>query len=143
MVAQAPCQEVVISGDALKEKGLSRLPVPWLGENAIHKSAKVLDKATQAAQSQPKVEINSLTFTSSLQVTKINGGVAANVIPDECVVTINHRYTPDVSAEQAAKYVCDEIASDADEIEVTNNSPGAMPAFDHPLVAFAEKKPRA
>lgn len=28
MVTQAPCQEVVISGDALKEKGLSRLPVP-------------------------------------------------------------------------------------------------------------------
>ena len=27
-VTQAPCQEVVISGDALKEKGLSRLPVP-------------------------------------------------------------------------------------------------------------------
>ena len=28
MVEQAPCQEVVISGDALKENGLSRLPVP-------------------------------------------------------------------------------------------------------------------
>ncbi|WP_246795237.1 UbiD family decarboxylase [Burkholderia perseverans] len=28
MVGDAPCQEVVISGDALKERGLSRLPVP-------------------------------------------------------------------------------------------------------------------
>jgi UbiD family decarboxylase len=27
-VTQAPCQEVVITGDALKDKGLSRLPVP-------------------------------------------------------------------------------------------------------------------
>src|ERR1700722_5424930 len=28
MVEKAPCQEVVITGDALKQKGLSRLPVP-------------------------------------------------------------------------------------------------------------------
>lgn len=115
---------------------------PWMGENAIHKSAKTLAKAVESSESQPKLEVQGLTYSATLQVTTMSAGIARNVIPDRCEFVINHRYTPDVSAKEAQDYVVNEICSDADEIEIVDNTPGAMPALDHPLVAFAREQNR-
>jgi succinyl-diaminopimelate desuccinylase len=115
---------------------------PWLGENAIHKSLAVAERAVDHSQSQHEVEILSLTFTPSLSVTRINGGFSDNVIPDECEIAINHRFTPNVSQEKAQSYVIEEICAGADSVEVTSVSAGAMPAFGHPLVTFAQNNGR-
>ncbi|HMS25156.1 MAG TPA: succinyl-diaminopimelate desuccinylase [Acidimicrobiia bacterium] len=114
---------------------------PWMGVNAIHKSIQTLAGAIEASTVQSELEVEGLRYTSTLQITMIEGGVAANVIPDVCDVTINHRYTPDVSPDEAENYLR-ELCSDADEVTVGSNSAGAMPAFDHPLVAFAKEQGR-
>lgn len=115
---------------------------PWMGENAIHKGAQVLERASKAAQSLVEVEVEGLTYPPTLQVTMISGGVAANVIPDELDITINHRFAPDVRPESAITYM-HEICEGADEVEVTSIAPGAIPAMTHPLVDFAKSKGRA
>lgn len=112
---------------------------PWMGENAIHKGAKTLEKASKIAQSLVEVELEGLTYTPTLQVTMIEGGVAANVIPDALDITINHRFTPDIDGEVATEFVRD-LCSDADEFEVTSIANGAVPAMDHPLVQFGKSR---
>ena len=115
---------------------------PWMGINAIHKASKVLARAVEESEAQPKVEIEGLTYTPALQVTLIEGGVAANVIPDSSVVTVNHRFAPDTSPEKAQAYVVDQVCAGADEVSITSIAGGAMPAMDHPLVAFARENGR-
>jgi succinyl-diaminopimelate desuccinylase len=75
----------------------------WLGVNAIHEAGRIIDvlRAHQAAEP----EVDGLTYHEGLNAVWISGGVAGNVIPDECVVTVNFRFAPNRSAEQAQDYV--------------------------------------
>lgn len=114
---------------------------PWMGENAIHKCSKTLEKVVAESKSLVKVEVEGLTYSPTLQATLIQGGVAANVIPDFIDLTVNHRFSPDVTEDQAKAYVS-EICQEADEIEVSSISGGAVPAMEHPLVSFATSKGR-
>ena len=41
------------------------------------------------------VEVDGLDYREGLNAVGIRGGVAGNVIPDECVVTVNYRFAPD------------------------------------------------
>ncbi|MDQ1727183.1 MAG: succinyl-diaminopimelate desuccinylase, partial [Frankiaceae bacterium] len=71
----------------------------WLGVNAIHAAAPVL--ATLAAYEPREVPIDGLVFREGLNAVFISGGNAGNVIPDECVVTVNYRFAPDRSIDEA------------------------------------------
>jgi succinyl-diaminopimelate desuccinylase len=62
----------------------------WLGVNAIHAAADVLDRL-RAYQART-VTIDGCTFREGLNAVRITGGVAGNVIPDECRVEVNFRF---------------------------------------------------
>ncbi|MBV6700815.1 succinyl-diaminopimelate desuccinylase [Kitasatospora aureofaciens] len=100
----------------------------WLGDNAIHHAAEVL---TRLADYQPRrVEIDGLEYREGLNAVRIDGGVAGNVIPDECVVTVNFRYAPDRSEAEAEKHVREVF--DGFELTVTDFAPGALPGLSQP-----------
>ncbi|MFE5587238.1 succinyl-diaminopimelate desuccinylase [Kitasatospora sp. NPDC056531] len=100
----------------------------WLGDNAIHHAAEVL---TRLAQYQPRrVEIDGLEYREGLNAVRIDGGVAGNVIPDECVITINFRYAPDRSEAEAEKHVREVF--DGFELTVTDFAAGALPGLSQP-----------
>ncbi|MEU9044181.1 MULTISPECIES: succinyl-diaminopimelate desuccinylase [unclassified Kitasatospora] len=100
----------------------------WLGDNAIHHAAEVL---TRLAQYRPRrVEIDGLEYREGLNAVRIDGGVAGNVIPDECVVTVNFRYAPDRSEAEAEKHVREVF--DGFELTVTDFAPGALPGLSQP-----------
>ena len=75
----------------------------WNGTNAIHQAGPILDVLRDYVARQPEVE--GLRYHEGLNAVYISGGVAGNVIPDECVVTVNHRFAPDRTVEQAQDYV--------------------------------------
>ncbi|MET0766723.1 MAG: succinyl-diaminopimelate desuccinylase, partial [Aeromicrobium sp.] len=75
----------------------------WMGSNAIHALAPVLDGLN--AYVPREVEIDGLVYREGLNAVGIRGGVAGNVIPDECTVQVNYRFAPDRTAEQAADEV--------------------------------------
>ncbi|MET8626067.1 succinyl-diaminopimelate desuccinylase [Kitasatospora sp. NPDC004669] len=100
----------------------------WLGDNAIHHAAEVL---TRLADYQPRrVEIDGLEYREGLNAVRIDGGVAGNVIPDECVITINFRYAPDRSEAEAEKHVREVF--DGFELTVTDFAAGALPGLSQP-----------
>jgi succinyl-diaminopimelate desuccinylase len=64
----------------------------------------------------------------------IEGGVANNVVPDECSIVVNRRFAPCYSVEDAEAQTR-ELLTGADEIEVLNASVAAPPNLWNPLIA--------
>ncbi|MDQ2748201.1 MAG: succinyl-diaminopimelate desuccinylase [Actinomycetota bacterium] len=115
----------------------------WLGVNAIHAGAPVL--ARLAAYEPRTVDVDGLTYREGLNAVAIAGGVAGNVIPDECIVTVNFRFAPDRSEEQAAAHVRDVFEGFA--VDIVDSAPAARPGMDAPLpqsvLAAVGGQPRA
>jgi succinyl-diaminopimelate desuccinylase len=100
----------------------------WRGVNAIHGAAEVLRRLADYQPRRPVID--GLEYHEGLNAVLINGGVATNVIPDECVVTVNHRFAPDRSEDEALAFVRDFF--DGYDVRLTDTSPGALPGLDRP-----------
>jgi succinyl-diaminopimelate desuccinylase len=103
----------------------------WTGVNAIHATAEVL--ARLAAYEPASVEVDGLVYREGLNAVLIGGGVATNVVPDSCVVTVNYRFAPSRSVEEAVAHVRDLFAGY--EVVVTDSAAGARPGLDDPTAA--------
>jgi succinyl-diaminopimelate desuccinylase len=107
----------------------------WMGSNAIHSAGAVLDILRAYEPSRPVVD--GLEFREGLNAVYVRGGVAGNVIPDECVVTVNYRFAPDKSLADAEKRLREIFTGH--EVRVVDGAPGARPGLTHPAAAaFAE-----
>ncbi|MBO0772581.1 MAG: succinyl-diaminopimelate desuccinylase [Actinobacteria bacterium] len=115
----------------------------WRGRNAIHEAGQILGVLREYQPRRP--EVDGLTYAEGLNAVGIRGGVAGNVIPDECVVRVNFRFAPDRDAAGAADHVREVFAGW--EVAVTDAAPGARPGLAHPaaasLLAAAGGQPRA
>ena len=97
----------------------------WRGVNAIHAAGGVL---RQLEDYRPRsVIIDGCTYREGLNAVRIVGGVAGNVVPDECTVEVNLRFAPDRTEQEAADHVR-EVFADY-EVEVTDSAPGALPGL--------------
>jgi succinyl-diaminopimelate desuccinylase len=103
----------------------------WMGHNAIHEASRILGILRSYVPRQP--EVDGLRYHEGLNAVGIRGGVASNVIPDECVVSVNLRFAPDRSAEDAQAHVREVF--EGFDVEVTDVAPGARPGLDHPAAA--------
>ena len=103
----------------------------WQGSNAIHAAAGILARLNDYQPREPMVD--GLRYREGLNSVGIRGGVAGNVIPDECVVTVNYRFAPDRSVPEAIAHVM-EVFTGYD-VTVIDEAPGARPGLDSPFVA--------
>ena len=103
----------------------------WMGSNAIHAAGDLLQRL--AAYQAAEVEIDGLTYREGMNAVGITGGVAGNVIPDECRVTVNYRFAPDKTEDQAADVVRRVLTGF--EVEISDSAPGALPGLSHPAAA--------
>ncbi len=101
---------------------------PWKGHNAIHDAADVL--ARLVAYEPATREVDGLEFREALNAVMVSGGIAGNVIPDRCVVTVNYRYAPDLTLDDAEAHVRQVFAGL--EVEVVDNAAGARPGLTLP-----------
>jgi succinyl-diaminopimelate desuccinylase len=97
----------------------------WMGRNAIHEAGAILDVLRAWVPRQPVVD--GLEFHEGLNAVAVSGGVAGNVVPDECVVTVNYRYAPDRSPEEAEAYVRELFG--VWEVTFLDNATGARPGL--------------
>lgn len=100
----------------------------WTGKNAVHAAGEVLRRLE--AYEPRSVEVEGLVYRESLNAVLISGGTAANVIPDACVVTVNYRFAPSASVEQAEAHVRELF--DGYDVVVVDAAPGARPGLDDP-----------
>ncbi|MER7971821.1 succinyl-diaminopimelate desuccinylase [Streptomyces sp. NPDC096080] len=106
----------------------------WMGSNAIHAAAPIL--ARLAAYEPRYPVIDGLEYREGLNAVAVSGGVAGNVIPDECVVTVNFRYAPDRTEAEALAHVHEVFADcGVEEFVVDDHSGGALPGLSHPAAA--------
>ena len=103
----------------------------WMGSNAIHALAPVLDGLN--AYVAREVEIDGLTYREGLNAVAIRGGVSGNVVPDEAVVTVNYRFAPDRSEAQAHQHLQETFEGFG--LTITDSAPGALPGLAHPAAA--------
>jgi len=111
----------------------------WKGVNAIHGLAPVL--GTLAAYEPATVTVDGLEYREGLNAVGVRGGIAGNVIPDAATVTVNYRFAPDKTLEQAQQHVADVIARSGVEhtLEWTDLAAACRPGLDAPLaVSFAD-----
>lgn len=105
---------------------------PWMGVNAIHRVSEAL--ARVVAADPGTIDVDGLAYRQSLQAVQLAGGVANNVVPDRATITVNRRFAPSVTAEDADAQTR-ALFADADELETLNSSAAAPPNLSHPLVA--------
>ncbi|WP_221324284.1 succinyl-diaminopimelate desuccinylase [Actinoplanes sp. L3-i22] len=98
----------------------------WRGVNAIHAAGEVLRRLDTY---HPRtVTIDGCTYREGLNAVRISGGVAGNVVPDECAVEVNLRFAPDRSEAQALAHLTEVF--EGFDLAVTDSAPGALPGLD-------------
>jgi succinyl-diaminopimelate desuccinylase len=105
----------------------------WLGDNAIHKLGAVLDRLS--SYEARSVEIDGCTYREGLSAVRIDGGIAGNVIPDAASLTVNFRFAPDRSVDEATAHVLDVFDGLDVDIERTDAAAGALPGLTKPAAA--------
>lgn len=105
---------------------------PWMGSNAIHAMAELLTRV--ASCESETVIVDGLEYREALQAVRIEGGIANNVVPDECRLVVNRRFAPSRSVDEVIAATRALLAG-ADEVEILNVSPAAPPNLTDPLVA--------
>ena len=103
---------------------------PWLGVNAI---ALALEGLRPVLELEPlDVNVEGLVFREVASVTQIDDcGNATNVIPGRVEATINFRYAPNRSPEDAEARLRELVGT---ELEILQHSPAAPVALRSPLV---------
>ena len=123
---------------------------PFTGRNAIHRLGPLFERV--AGWEGRAVTLDGCTYAEQLQVVAVSGGVAANVVPDEARVTLNHRYAPDRGQHEAEAFLHELLdpfvePGTGDTFELLDAGDGAPPSLDQPLLrALVERSgspPRA
>ena len=109
----------------------------WTGVNAIHGAGEVLARLNAYEPRRPVID--GLEYHEGLNAVFITGGVAGNVLPDECVVSVNYRFAPDRSVEEAYAHMREVF--DGFEIELSDSAPAAMPGLSVPAVNYGPGDP--
>jgi succinyl-diaminopimelate desuccinylase len=104
---------------------------PWNGMNAVRVA---FDGLRGVLELEPRdVRIEGLVFREVLSVTEIHGGIASNVIPASVEATLNFRYAPDRTPDDAEARVAELVGR---EVEILANSPAAaVPSQDGPVLS--------
>lgn len=101
----------------------------FMGVNAIHAAAEVLRRLDE--HETGTVCVDGLDYRESLSAVSISGGVAGNVVPDECTVAVNYRFAPNRSAAEAEAFLREFFTGF--DVEVTDAAEGARPGLDRPI----------
>ena len=136
---EAGCQGTLrVKVTALGERAHSARS--WLGDNALHKLARVL---VRVADYQPRdVNVDGLTYKEGLNAVIAESGVATNTIPDEAWAFINFRFAPDRSVEEALAHTFEVLQVGTPDnpaagfkIEIDDTAAAARPGLDQSAAA--------
>jgi succinyl-diaminopimelate desuccinylase len=103
---------------------------PWTGRNAIHALVQAL--APLAALAPHEVVLDGLVYREVASAVRIEGGVAANVVPPFASAELNVRYAPGRTRAEVESWLRRLVS--AGELQVLSHAPAAPPALRNPLL---------
>lgn len=130
--------DIKVTGKSV-HSGLSHL-----GENAIEKASlliqALLDLKQKVEQRKSDVRTHPDTKLSRMEgrlnINMIKGGIKTNIVPDECLISVDRRLIPEENLEDARKELLDTLASVPGvtwQLERVHGIPTVPPA-DNPVV---------
>lgn len=129
-VVEAGCQGT-LRADVTTRGRRAHSARSWTGLNAIHGAAEVLARLNAYQPRRPVID--GLEYHEGLNAVGISGGVAGNVLPDVCTVSVNYRFAPDRSVPDAYAHVREVF--EGFEVELSDSAPGALPGLSVPAAA--------
>jgi len=100
---------------------------PWTGVNAIHELVRGLQ---ELAELEPRdVELDGLVYREVVSAVRVEGGIAANVVPARARAELNFRFMGDGAEARLRSLVPN------GELEILSSAPFAPPALTNPHVA--------
>ncbi len=130
--------EVKVLGKSV-HSGLSHL-----GENAVEKAGPVVNALLklkkQVTGRKSQVEANPETGLSKMEarlnINMISGGLKVNIVPDQCLITIDRRLIPEEDVDEAKKEILDTLSAVPDvRWEVTQSlTIPPLPPSEGPMI---------
>ncbi|MEI6710089.1 MAG: succinyl-diaminopimelate desuccinylase [Actinomycetota bacterium] len=121
---------------------------PFTGRNAIHRMGDIVKRI---ADFEPRVvAVDDIEYVEQLQVVSVDGGIAANVVPDLATMVVNHRVAPDRTLDEAItwfKNYIGDLLEPEDGFRVEDAASPSAPGLHNKqlqeLVALTGREPRA
>ncbi len=110
---------------------------PWLADNAIHRLARGVAELADVPATEHVFD--GLTFTEVVSVTRISGGIALNVVPDEAVAKVNYRYPPGRAADDAEAWLR-ALCEPHGELVIDGHAPSGAVTVSNPYVRALEEQ---
>src|SRR5258708_4939197 len=104
---------------------------PWTGVNAIHELVRGLHALSTFEPVD--VVVDGLVFREVVSAVRVEGGIAANVVPASAWVELNYRFMRDHAEERLRRFVS------GGEVEILHRAPAAPPALDNAHIARLRK----
>ncbi len=104
---------------------------PWDADSAIVHAVEGLRPLLSLAPRETMV--GGLPFLEVVSVTRLESGIADNVIPDRATATLNLRYPPDRTADEAEAHLRSIVPENA-LLEVVSHAPAGAVVTTNPLV---------
>ncbi len=105
---------------------------PWDADSAIERAVEGL--APLFAVAHRRAQVQGLPFVEVLSVTRLEAGIADNVIPGSAIATLNLRYPPDRTASEAEEHLRS-LVPDRATLEIVSHAHAGAVVSDGPLVA--------
>ncbi len=102
---------------------------PWLADSALERAVRGL---VPLFELEPRVAVvGGLEFREVVSVTRLDAGIADNVIPGEAAATLNLRYPPDRTPAEAEAYLASLVPNGA-TLEILGNAEPARVVVESP-----------
>jgi succinyl-diaminopimelate desuccinylase len=109
---------------------------PWLADSAIERALRGLAPLFEL---EPRVaEVDGLEFREVISVTRLEAGIADNVIPAEATATLNLRYPPDRAPDDAEELLR-RFVGDGASLDIVSNAAPARVVVDAAAVRALQK----
>jgi acetylornithine deacetylase/succinyl-diaminopimelate desuccinylase-like protein len=113
---------------------------PRLGRNAIYDMMKVIEKLRKLPPA--KMMLDGYEAYTELNVSKIQGGIAVNIVPGECQITCERRVLPNEEWDEVKKHV-QRVLEEVTDVnwQVTYMKPQRSYRIsrEHPVVTLAKE----
>jgi succinyl-diaminopimelate desuccinylase len=104
---------------------------PWDADSAI---AHAVAGLPQLLDVEPrKALVGGLPFVEVVSVTRLESGIADNVIPDRATATLNLRYPPDRTREEAEDHLTSLVPEGA-TLDIVSHAPAGAVVSDNPVL---------